>query len=352
VSDVTAGWLLRAYRRPLAAFMIFVVLPLGAAVLCTHEVNSAFGRQRALHNLSMTARLGALAVQETLEELVLFEQLTGSRPDVLAAVARRDAPALTKILREGLAFMPHVHAVRVTDPEGAVLAAVPEAASRASTDEERKAFWQDAGASLRVYLSPVHVSDDDPDEKIVELWWPLLDQGRRSGVVQLAFRIEAVRAWIQKIRVDPEGFLYVVDHRQQLVVYPFQVLPGRPKMVADWPPVAHPIAGESDAIVFAHQRTGDTWFAGIAPVGDTGWRVVAVQPEAALVRMMHRVLWPMALAAAFLLGLLLLVGLQWVRVQAFSLQLLQKNAKLLKQLQQRRTLGDDPEAPSSRGGGR
>jgi hypothetical protein len=136
-----------------------------------------------------------------------------------------------------------------------------------------------------------------------------------------------------------------------LVAGPFQVLPGRPKVVSDWPTVAQPLSPQGAAIQFNDQRTGERWLAGIYPVGTTGWRVVAVQPERAVFLLLHRVFWPMGLLVALLLGLVIIVGLRWVQLQTFSLQLLKQNAKLLKQLQQRRTLeqGKPPKSPGGSG---
>ena len=129
-----------------------------------------------------------------------------------------------------------------------------------------------------------------------------------------------------------------MDHRSQLVVYPFQVLPGKPRVVADWPPVAHPLTASGATLVFRDARTGRRWLAGVAAVSDTGWRVVAVQPERAALRILYRLMWPLGILAAFLAALLVAFSIRWARLQAFSLRLLQQNTKMLKQMQQGKTL--------------
>ena len=143
-----------------------------------------------------------------------------------------------------------------------------------------------------------------------------------------------------------------MDHHQQLVVFPFQVLPGKPKVVADWPPVARPLSAAVETMAFRDQRSHRRWLAGMSPVSATGWRVVAVQPDRAALRVLYRVLWPLGLIAAFLGLLLIALSLRWAKLQAFSLRLLNQNTKLLKQMQQRRTFdrGQPPEPPMGGGG--
>ena len=130
---------------------------------------------------------------------------------------------------------------------------------------------------------------------------------------------------------------YVTDHHDQLVVYPFQVLPGKPKVVSDWPPVAQPLSPEGASLSFA-DRKGRRWLAGVHPVGTIGWRIVAVQPEEAALRVLHRVLWPMGILMGGLALLLVLLSRRWAQLQESSMNLLRQNTKLLKQLQQRKTL--------------
>ena len=157
-------------------------------------------------------------------------------------------------------------------------------------------------------------------------------------LIQVQHRVEEVKSWLQKIRVEPDGFLYVVDHRDQLVIFPFQVLPGKPRVVSDWPPVAHPLTADGAALAFTDRRGGRRWLAGAFPIGTIGWRVVAVQPEASALRVLHRVLWPLGILVGLLALILVAVSMRWAQVQSLSLRLLRQNTKLLKQQQQRSTL--------------
>jgi hypothetical protein len=140
------------------------------------------------------------------------------------------------------------------------------------------------------------------------------------------------------VRVEPGGFTYVVDHRGQLVVFPFQAIAGRPTVVSSWPPVAARLPPEGTTMSFTDQRSGRTWLAGAHPVGGTGWRVVAVQPEAEALQTLRRVFVALGLLVA-LMSIVAAIGIsRWVRLHAFTLQMARQNAKLLKQLNQSRLL--------------
>jgi hypothetical protein len=331
--------MLAAYRRPVALLAGLVLVPLAAVLFLTHRVNLALGRAQALHNLRVTAQLAAQAIQETFDDSVLYEQMLLAQPGFAEAVRGRDLSHVRRALERAFPLAPEADLVTLVSPEGRVLAAHPDQPRLIGRDVSAEdAFAGAQAARGAAYVSAVYLHEASWAQKVAAVTVPVVHEAATVGWLQVQHRVEAIRRWLQRIRVEPEGFVYVVDHRGQLVVYPFQVLPGRPKVVADWPTVAARLGSGGATLRFAEPRTGERWLAGLAPVGATGWRVVAVQPEAAVFRLVHRVMLPMALAIGFLLLLVMAVGLRWVQLQAFSLRLLKQNAKLLKQAQQRRTL--------------
>ena len=335
-----SAWLLAAYRRPLTFLLTLVVLPLVLIFLITHIMNVSLWRTQTLTNLRVTAHLAAEIVEETLDETFRFERLLASQPEFREAVRQRDRAQLTQQLTQSLTFIPRVDLAIVMTPEGQVVASSPDSASlvgRSASDEEPFRGAQQGG--WHPYLSAVYLREGPEIEKVVGVIWPIVDEEQHViGVLQFQHQVEEVKSWLQMIRVEPKGFLYVTDHHDQLVVFPFQVLPGQPKVVSDWPPVAAPLAASGGSLAFTDRRGAQRWYAGMAPIGDTGWRVVAVQPEKAALRVLYRVLWVLGLLVGLLTLLLVGVSMRWAQVQALSLRLLHQNTKLLKQVQQRRTL--------------
>ena len=337
--DACSGWLLQAYRRPFVFLLAVVVLPLAILFVTAQTVNTALWRRQSLHNLHVTARLASEIVDETLGETFRFEQMLAAEPAFADALRRRDQRQLSQRLQEAMAFLPRVDLVTAISPEGIVVASAPsrpELPGRIVVEEEfflgaRQGGW-------RPYVSAVYLRDEPPPAKVVSVVLPVMQGEKVVGLVQFQHLVEEIKSWLQKLRVEPDGFLYVVDHRSQLVVHPFQLLPGKPKIVSDWPPVAQPLPPEGTSLAFT-DRKGRRWLSGVHAIGQTGWRVVAVQPEASALKVLHQVLWPLGMLMGALALLLVLLSHRWAQLQESSMNLLRQNTKLLKQLQQRKTLG-------------
>lgn len=346
---IFSGWLLKAYRRPLWFLLILVVVPLAIIMAATYVASAALARAQAQNNLRMTAQLASEAIQETLDDAVLFGQLTAMQPAFTEALDHRQGERLAALLRAALPLLPHVDFAQVATADGQVVASYPPRGDAPATLAQDAVFRAAQTDGWHPEVSAVYLRDETTLEKVVDVVMPVARAGEVVGVLRLEFQVAAVKAWIQRIRVDPEGFLYVVDQQQQLVVYPFQVLPGKPKVVGDWPPVAYDVPPSGHAMSFRDPQRGRDWLAGVYPIGETGWRVIAVQPQSAVFRLIHRVFWPMGILVALLMAAVVFVSLRWAALQALNLRLLQQNAKLLKQSQQRWTL--ERGKPDKREGG-
>lgn len=163
-------------------------------------------------------------------------------------------------------------------------------------------------------------------------------EGLSGDASHLEGRLDAMKALVQQVRMEPEGFLYVADERSQLVVYPFQVSVGSPKSASEWPPLAQAVSSSGYALMFREQGRGRRWLAGVHPVGATGWRVVAVESDEAVLHLLHRTIWPLGVLIVLLLGFVVMIGRRWAALQGLNLRLLEQNTKLLKESQQRWTL--------------
>ena len=351
VSASFSAWLFQVYRKPLQFLFIILVVPLAVIVIATHQASVSMARRQALQNLRMTAKVAAEAMQATLTDAVLFAQLVSQNPGFVDALARNDVHAINADIEQALPLLPDAGEVIVTNAQGTVLTAFPDQAALIGKDLSTEGAYRGAQkGGWHPYVSSVKVRDEASLEKIVHVAVPVSREGRHLGLLIIEYRIESVRLWVQRVRVEPEGFIYAVDQDKQLVVYPFQILPGKPKVVSDWQPVAQPLLPDGFSMPFRDQRANRQWLAGVSPIGDTGWRVVAVQPDDAVLRVLYRIFLPMSVLVVILLGLVLFVSMRWAALQALNFRLLQQNAKLLKQSQQRWTL-EQGKSPKDRQGG-
>ena len=340
-----SSWLLQSYRRPLGFFLGLGVPPLVVIMAAAYQLNVTLWRRETLHNLGVTARLASQIVHETLQETLRLEQLLASQPGFVDDVERRDRARLTTQLQEVIRFTPRIDLAIVATTDGDVVAASPDSPDLPGRNVAHdEPFLGAQHGGWHPYVSAVYLREGPEIEKVVSVVSPITQGDRVIGLLLLQHRVEEIKAWIQKIRVQPSGFLYVVDHHDQLVVYPFQVLPGKPKVVSAWPPVACALPMDGTSFRFRDERSHRLWLAGVDPVGTIGWRVVAVQPEHEALKTLRQVFWLLGILIAVLLVAVGALSLRWAQLHEFSLQLTRQNAKLLKQFQQRRLFEQDSES--------
>ena len=338
-------WLLRSYRRPLSLFVGLILVPFCLIVGTTYQISISLWRQQTMHNLRTMARLGAEILTETLDETLSLEQLLAAQPEFAHAVAGGDGGAIRAILEQNARFLPNIHMVRVVNTDGRILAAVPEEGQTGTLSEDLESVQYALQGNGQPAVSAVYLHKGPDIEKVVSIGWPLNDGERFTGVLQVEQRIEDIKSWLQKVRVQPRGFLYVVDQRDQLIVFPYQKVPGKPLIVSDWPPVRHPLDEHGSTLMFRSDKTHDLWLSGMYPVGGIGWRVVTVQPERAALKTLRNVLAVLGLLIALATALIAAIGSRWLKVHAFSMHILEQNARLLKQQQQRRFFGQGEGPP-------
>ena len=302
------------FARPVSFLLATVVLPLVVLLTVTHHTNVAVGRRQALQHLSVAAELAARIIEETLNTTTSFERMLAVQPAVRDALRRGDRAQLGQFLERTLSLIPALESLIVTSDQGEILAAYPpDPGLVGRTLSQDDGFQGAQRGGWHPYVSAVHLREGSGFDKVVEVVVPVVDGDDVVGVIHVQHPVEAVRSWLQKIRIEPGGFLYVVDHQDQLVVYPFQILPGAPKVVSAWPPVSQPVSQSGGTMIFRGGKQAQRWLAAIYPVSSTGWRVVAIQAERDVLRTLHGLLWPMGLLVGLLLPLVFVLSAGLVR---------------------------------------
>lgn len=347
-----ADWLLGAYRHPWLWITNILVLP--AVILCAwlYLTTEETWRKQEEQDLLVAARLASRILQEELRAALTIERALATRPTFLDAVRHRDASRAGAALAELLEMNPSMDRAVLVDPDGtlwverktALADSSPLPAMRLGALEDvPPAGWHGA-------ISSAYVDEATGTEKLVSLSHPVQDGERLLGLLQVQYRLQRVGAWLEKVRIEPEGFLYVVDQQGLLVTYPFQVLPGKPKNVSSWLPVAGAASTHGTLIRFRQGTPARAWTAVMVRLEPFGWRVIAQQPDAALLGPFHQ------LAVSCFGFLLAMVGLvavllaRWARLHRTTLALMAKQASLLRRSEQRRTLAflRAKEPPSTR----
>lgn len=342
-------WFLSLYRHPSALLLTLVVIPLVVICVWLYAAREQELRAREGEDLLVAARLASRIVQDELTRVREIEEAVAARPAFVEAVRRQDRADLKTSLELLLAATPMIDQVTVLDAKGRVLA---EASADGSSDvTEVPAPPRPAESSSRGGPAPppvplawdhpvsgVYLRDQASGEKVVGVSSPIRDGERLVGLLQAQYRLEELSRWMAKLRIEPAGFVYVTDHRGHLVAYPFQLLPGAPKDVSSWAPVSVPLSAGSHLIRF-HQgrRQVRAWTAAVVELEPFGWRVIAQQPDAAMLKPFRRLVWSFAFLIGVLACLLSWLIIRWASLHQATLHLLAQQAKLLKLSQQRQT---------------
>lgn len=326
-------WFLSLYRRPSAFLLMLLAIPLVVICVWLYVANERQWRAREGEDLLVTARLASRIVQEELTRVRQIEEAVVARRAFVEAVRRGDRGDLTASLELFLAATPMIDRVTVRDGPGQVLADV-WADGHEPLDADPA-----SGPSLVTWdhpVSGVYLRDQASGEKVVGVSSPIQDGDKRLGTLQAQYRLEELSRWMAKLRIEPSGFVYVTDHQGHLVAYPFQLLPGAPKDVSQWAPVSVPATERGQLLRFRQgQGSAHAWTAAIVTIEPFGWRVVAQQPDAAMLKPLHWLVWSFASLMGLLAYLLGVLVLRWAALHQTTLTLLAKQANLLKLTQQR-----------------
>lgn len=341
-------WFLTLYRRPWI-FLTLLGIPLVAACAWLYTVHERQWRAQESRHLVVAARLAARTIHEELTRTRQIEDAIASRPSFVAAIKRRDRTALENSLTMLLDVTPMIDHVSIIEPTGKPLAEVGVALmDRSELEPSPEPPWEQPripsddppdprpdGAPL---VSGVYLRDAASGEKVVGVSAPVRDGPTTVGTLQVQYRLQEISRWLEKIRIEPAGFLYVVDQEGRLVAYPFQLLPGQPKDVSRWAPVAGGTSALGTLVRFAQGPARQPWTAAVVSVEPYGWRVVAQQPDAAMLKPFRQLVGSFVLLVCLLAGLISWLVLRWVHLHTVTLRLLAQQAQLLKLSEQRRLI--------------
>ncbi len=283
--DRITNYLTAAHRKhPLVRLLLLLVLILPVLLIAvvsylTTErdlTDAAFSRRQTI------AHLAAAIVKEKLDRITDIGISLATRVRFRQLVAAKNWTEASAILADVPKDFPFIETVFLSDPEGTLMANVPELADTVDTNRAYRDWYRGVSRDWKPYVSEVYQTLALPRTNIVTIVLPIRapDAATTTGILGLRVRLENFREWIKDIQVGPSGFVYLVDRKGQLVAHP-QFLPqGQIINFSAVPVVGKALRGESGVEVQTNPIEKEERVSAYQPVAGYGWGVVATQPTA------------------------------------------------------------------------
>lgn len=246
---------------------------------------SALSRRSSLSNLTATTlseKFGrAVDVGVSLASRVRFRELIEAGEWSEAARILRDAPADFEFIER----------IGLIDPQGALLAGVPEVPAPGRQNLADRDWFQAVVRDGKPHISQIFKRAASPQLNVFAAAVPIRSaKGALLGVLVVQMTVARFFDWIRAIDVGSDGLIYVVDRRGTLAFHPTLPLQGEPVDFSSVPVVRQALQGSQGVQTSFNPIENEERVSAYAPVPAYGWGVVVAQPSATVFATRSRLL--------------------------------------------------------------
>lgn len=228
------------------------------------------------------AQLIAVTMEERFDRIVdigisLSTQL--QKQDLIAQGRWKEAISfLNNVPRD----LPQIQHLSLTDTYGHRKASAPTPPGTHGLDFSRHEWFQDVSRNGQVFVSPAYHRNVIPPSKVFAVAVPVKKAtGGISGVLVLEIGIESLLKRMQSIDLGPEGFIYIIDSRNQ-VAFHSQHPQGTDIIDASVTPILERLrSGQHGADIAFDPLEKEESIIAYAPLPQYAWAVVIQQPTRA-----------------------------------------------------------------------
>ena len=258
---------------------------------------------------------GVAALIEAREEgyLKILEAYAG-RFRFREGVKRRDRAAALVHLRQLAETFPELDWPFLTGPDGVLWAIYPEAPELYGRSFAHRDWYRGVSREWRSYMSEVFPAARD-QAPVVSLVMPIRDlDGKVIGIIGSAQRLETIRQWLLPIQV-PDGDLYVVDRKGQLVFHRTRFGPEQVNDYSRVPVVERLLRGEEGLVELENPVEGQVRLSAYRLLPALGWGVVVHREKSLVLQRARTLILVSGTAGIFLAAALAFLGGVAVRNQ-------------------------------------
>ena len=294
----------------LAGLTVIVLLATGYFFVQSVRLEEA----KSLTESDAIAR-GVAALIEAREEgyLKILEAYAG-RFRFREGVKRRDRAAALVHLRQLAETFPELDWPFLAGPDGVLWAIYPEAPELYGRSFAHRDWYRGVSREWRSYMSEIFPAARD-QAPVVSLVMPIRDlDGKVIGIIGSAQRLETIRQWLLPIQV-PDGDLYVVDRKGQLVFHRTRFGPEQVNDYSRVPVVERLLRGEEGLVELENPVEGEVRLSAYRLLPSLGWGVVVHREKSLVLQRTRTLILVSGAAGIFLAAALVFLGGVAVRNQ-------------------------------------
>ncbi len=262
-----------------------------------------------------------------------------ARAPLREAVKRRDRPEALAHLGQLREALPELDQPFLADPAGVLWATVPEEPQVHGKSFAHRDWYQGVSREWRPYTSEVFRLATRDQALAVVLAVPVRSaDGRVIGILGSTQRLETIRQSLPPIRL-PDGGVFVVDKKGQLVFHPTRTGPDHLNDYAEIEVVGRLLRGESGADAVKNPVEGTVRLAAYQTLPSLGGSVVVYRDKNLAFQDAHRIIAVSGAIALLFMGALAVLGTVAIRrhrQRTAALEDLVERSDQLREAQERR----------------
>ena len=236
----------------------------------------------ALARRDAVSTLAAVTLKEKFDHMVDIGISFATRVQFRRLIAEGKWDGAIDILKRVPEDFPFVDRILLADPEGTLMADLPEVPEVHGKNFAFRDWYQGATRTRRPYISDVYKRTAAPQHNVVATAIPIqADDQTLLGILVLQLRLDTLLEWSRPIDVGPSGFIYIVDRKGNLAAHPKYPSQGEIVDISEFPPVQRMLRGEKGVGVIFNPVENEEQVVAYTPLEGYGWGVVVRQPTQA-----------------------------------------------------------------------
>jgi len=269
---------------------------------------------KSLAESEAIARGVAAFIEAREEGLLKVLQSYAGRFRFREAIKRRNREEAVRHLRQLAETFPELDWPFLTGPDGVLWAIYPEAPELYGRSFAHRDWYRGVSREWRSYMSEIFPAARD-QAPVVSLVMPIRDlDGKVIGIIGSAQRLETIRQWLLPIQV-PDGDLYVVDRKGQLVFHRTRFGPEQVNDYSRVPVVERLLRGEEGLVELENPVEGQVRLSAYRLLPALGWGGVVHREKNLVLQRTRTLILVSGTAGVFLAAALAFLGGVAVRSQ-------------------------------------